>query len=386
MSILKNIFSPDYKQLLTYRTATALAKNHEYDGNLLTDEFFTFFINNYDEIISDIKSAKGMKVRIPISDSGQLFSFSQILPILYDRVVFSPAPMHLSGLCSWPEFSQNSLGLFPVNVSGQIYEIINWMGTAKELIADGAVMFLPQHGSDPTWWDYDKFHLPKFPRPYSDKSLPHTRETIVEESFYQLLVDTFVSKQIGCDHYLYSLGKSNIALNDIWLNADKDEALKRYFFLELKIPFIKNIELNDLSKIRQDEYKYFEAFRNSINTTFREIVRVADNSSRPELIVNSLKKEIVDEPLLKLENRLGKMVKKYSSSLSGCGLASTQLILCSVAGGGLFNLPAPTVGSVNCLDIYRTFLEFLEDHVELESDSLYYHIRNIHRDEDKRPT
>lgn len=378
------VAAPEYKQLYN---VNAFGKNGIYKKGVTPFKVspMEFHLYNFDYIFKYISNVDGLKVRVPVNSFRQLFEYSKTLPLFYDHVVFSPAQLFPS--CHGHQYrnalSEFSFHNYSINrgkygitsFNSDVEYFFKWLIEAKPLIEKGIVSYLPKKGVID--WDYEPINLPNPEIAISTKEALRLRgEDIIA---WALLLgvqgqcmESVVSYKMGCQHLINSVKRYKLPVSDIPIYDLTSDNVILPILLRLKIPWIKNIRYSDLAKILEDEYESFSSFRNGIHSSIKQIEANIHPGSDIDRIVSRIKRETIDDPLYRLEHKLRRITKYSLLKIGGYSVGAFAMALSVHMGTGLWATISSGIGGVSLYQVYKSYVEYLENCANLKESSVYY--------------
>ena len=125
------------------------------------------------------------------------------------------------------------------------------------------------------------------------------------------------------------------AIEVSWIDRDMDAGIPtdEDVALNLQLPVLDNLPVQDLLKIREDEYPFFEQFRKSIRHAIIEQI-ARNGSTSPRLIAQSVVQEYVEPALADIDRRLRvnqrKLTHKAAASITVGTAATTAGLMASL--------------------------------------------------------
>lgn len=261
----------------------------------------------------------------------------------------------------WPELCDHSYGRMFGDVTINFWDLnfIQGLAATRPLIETGFVTLLPQIGESLHEWDYPELNLPSFPSPYLELG-DITKEKIVEQVLYQLYLDNVVSSRLGCMHLYPSSSIDKISINGTpsWNVTSNQPAA--YALLKLKIPYIRNLNYEEIARLKEDEYDHFRSFRDGIRLALNEMSEEIDSTSNLDLQIAKIQRDFIDEPLTELESRLTRLTKYQTYRTAGYTIASISLLFASSFGGDVLKISTQAIGTISLLKVFENLVDYLE--------------------------
>lgn len=342
--------------------------------------------SNYHALLKSLKVTPGIKLRIPVityrhdSIAARESWAQDTIPLLRtffsiaDLIVFSPAPpwkcnYALLDKHPWPEFSYGSLGGGRGRgVYFNSFDIVDWHAAMRPLIKAGKVAYLPQLGWD--WGGATRLKLLNLPR--LKKYVSDDPFYLARNAFLDLYLDQLISERLGFQHVLprssqHPVITSRIALPSIDLNSRR-----AHIILGIRIPSIVNATFEELWHIQQDEWPSFDAFRRSIQEAVNAAAANARSATQLDAEAKRIQCELIEEPLLKLEERLRRIERIRRRKWAAYALLSTSAALVTAIAPEMAVPVGGALGALSIAKIMETYFTDLEKDVPLSAEALFW--------------
>lgn len=349
-----------------------------------------FFLTRYDQTFRDIAALTGRKLRVPIANVGQLLAAAKVLPIFADHVVFSPAPLAPTTWGSWgPWLSDKEAQTLKKDFAfsdGDNHGFyrrdgmsLTWghgypatLALLKPLISKGFASFLPASGERGSW-DRPELGLvsPRMTRLML--SPQDERQYRVEELLNGLCMEHVVSLKLGCEHVYNRITFSTLVAPDIPLGPKL--GARTAALLRLKIPFLRGITVDDLSRIVADEQEALLRLRTAIDKLIESIPNDLDDDREFERVLARLQRQGLEEPLALLQQKLDRITKFARYRAAGVATGSLALAYFALAVPGLYGTLAGALGTVSLVPVINDWLKYLEEKSKLRDESFYFLLR-----------
>lgn len=140
--------------------------------------------------------------------------------------------------------------------------------------------------------------------------------------------------------------------------------------LSIEFPFLENISIVDMLKIREDENDAFVRFTAGISKVIEEMKKEERPLSMHE--IRRIQHEYIEEGIASLNLRLKKISKYRSLRMAGCLLTTGTLIISALTGSQLPVIASSALGAGGMTLLFREYSEYLKDMSQLKEDERYF--------------
>jgi hypothetical protein len=328
---------------------TAAKNAYRQSGRKFCDRVFVthplhWYSDNYNALLKSLKVTPGIKLRIPVitnnrADLGVKKFWAQdtitLLRAFFsiaDLIVFSPAPIWQCGYLlldkhPWPEFSTSSFGMGSCHgmVCINQFDFEEWHAAMRPLIRAGKVGYLPRLNYN---WEGVRLKLLKLPR--LKRYASDDPFYIARNAFLDLYLDQLVSERLGFQHVLPRSSQHPVITSRIALPSTDLNSRRAHIILGIRIPSIANATFEELWHIQQDEWPSFEEFRRSIQEAVNTAAASARSATQLDAEAKRIQRELIEGPLLRLEERLRRIERIRRRKWATYALLSTSAALFSL--------------------------------------------------------
>lgn len=342
----------------------------------------TWYLRNHGQLLESLAAAPGIKLRVSLSDfdllakgktpASQALSLLPTMLTLADLIVFSPGPLWYCNysplsMFGWPEFTRSMSSSVAqdcsISFNGGLLDFFAFHIALRKLIAAGRVAYLPIINID---WRDTNLQLPSIRR-------YETPFYQARNAFNDLYIDQVVSEQLGFHHVLSRTSESKIITSRISQSKPNNENWKRsHFCLQLRIPGIANASIEDILNIQEDEWLSFDTFRRSIQAAVDEATTSIRSESEIETHVKRIQRELIDDPLIKLEERLKRLEGIRRRKWFGYAMVSVTSALVGCLAPELAPSILAGLGTVTISKLMEAYFSDLEKDLGLSSETLYW--------------
>lgn len=386
---LPGVFKEDAPSMDLAQAVSALKdeKRKLVDRVFVTDPD-EWYADNYHGLVRSLQSRSGIKVRIPLSDLG-MFSggtstpSSEAIALLRayfsfaDLIVFSPAPLWDCAYSRldqhrWQEFSQAFEGVNgrsgEIYYNGGIADFLAWHVAMRPLIRSGKVAYLPNPSAQVhNDWESVPIGLPRLERCCSDDPSHFARN-----AFIDLYVEQLVSERLGFRHVLQRSSQYPIITSSLALPSVDPNTRRAHLVLKIRIPSIANASFEELWSIQKDEWLSFDAFRKSIQKAVDAVSMSALSDKDLDAEALRIQREIIQEPLARLEERLRRIEQIRRRKWGGYVLLSAGAVLVSALAPSMAVPTISALGAVSILKIMEAYFADVEKDLPLREDALFW--------------
>jgi len=234
----------------------------------------------------------------------------------------------------------------------------------RPLIRAGKVAYLPRVNFD---WRGARLGLPRLMRYSSDDPF-----YIARNAFLDLYLDQLVSRQLGFQHLLPQSSQHPIITSRIALPEVDRNPSRRHVILRIRIPTLTNVSFEELWKIEQDEWLSFDAFRKSIQHALDAATTSAQSGTRLDDEAKRIQRELIEEPLLRLEERLRRLERIRRRKWGAYALFSGVALLVSAFAPEMTPAVIGAAGTISVLKVMETYFSDIEKDEQLSADALFW--------------
>ena len=244
-------------------------------------------------------------------------------------------------------------------------EFFAWLAAMRPLIIAGKVAYLPRAYED---WSGARLRLPRLKKRYISTD-PYY---IARNAFEDLYIEQLVSQRLGFQHVLSRSSQASIITSRIALPSIGEDAQRAHIILRLRIPSIANASFEELWNIQQDEWPSFDAFRRSIQLAVETAATSATTEAKLNAHAQRIQRELIEEPLLRLEERIRRIEKIRRRKWGAYTLVSSAAVLVSALAPEIAPSIAGGLGVLSIAKIMETYFSDLEKDVALSTEALFW--------------
>lgn len=358
--------SEHYKKLesispILYKNNSEVIKDLSYtiDERRL-DLFFTVAADSFPTVLSSSISAKKPECFFHAPSLQSLEKITKQLLVCFQTVILSyhwPVEpcFDENGNVLWgfidPDNFRDGI-LVPFTFRGKSYSAAiernfeEWLLNVKRGILSGDVLFLP-------------CGMPRSPDP-EEVSSKHKR--IIKEEYIDITSTSMIDYFRRAEGWNFEK-RNNFFQSSSFLSNNAQEVLS------IEFPFLENISLTDILKIREDENDAFIHFTAGLTRAVEEIRK---NEPLTKHEIRRIQHEYIEDGIALLNLRLKKISKFRTLRMAGCLLTTGTLIISAITGAQLPTIATTALGSGGMALLFREYAEYLKDKSQLKEDERYF--------------